>query len=611
MKKNDWIFLATVTTYSILFYKQMPGLNFFIFSCILLCGQILMCPGIFRNKKWLFAAIGAVCTSFCVLNYNYTLCIFGSFVTLMLASYFAFNKNGSVLAGLFSSFISATSSIGFMIARFVDRLRNKSENGKSGRVGKRTIIVLFALIVVLIFFFMYRESSVLFYQLTEKINFDWISFGWIIFTLIGALVIYGYFFHNSIPGFSEWDGKQRLILTPKEEQSGLDKLMSVESEKFSGIVLFSLLNILVLVVNGLDFTFIFCGDGKLPQGISSTEYVHQGVGMLITSIVFAMLIILYYFRGRLNFSGNGKLLRNLALLWIIQNAFMLISTAWRNDVYIFAFGLTYKRIGVFVYLLLTIIGLIVTAWKVLGKKTNAFLIRTNSLLFIGVWIIACFFNWDKIIVDFNTQKIQKPDLNYLNSLSTVILPQLISYSKNHPDQAEINYVGRSIQERTYLFLNDQKFLSENDKWPSYSIYPAKIYDELKDRKDFGNLVQLNLSYSEMKTIYYFPAYEKIRSLELSGNELKDLGEVSQFKNLQVLDLSNNPELKSLAGIEKADSLQYLSINGTGITDYSPLLKLKNLKKIVSGNMSAEIESQLRARNPEVEIERTNQTDSNL
>ncbi|HET6993163.1 MAG TPA: DUF4173 domain-containing protein, partial [Bacteroidia bacterium] len=422
MKKNDWIFLVTVFIYSILFYKEMPGLNFFIFSCILLSGQIFMRPGIFRNRQWLFAALGAISTSACVLYYGNTLSIFASFFSLMLTSYFAFQKDGSVLVGIFSSFVSSCASIGFMVSRIFERQRNKPESSSGNKFGKRTLIVLFALIVVLIFFFMYRESSVLFYQLTQKINFDWISFSWIGFTLLGALVVYGYYFHNPIPGIAEWDGKRVLNIPPQMNQTFWDKLMSMDSEKFSGIVLFSLLNILLLVVNGLDLAFIFNNNGNLPQGVSCKEYVHQGVGMLIASIIFAMLIILYFFRGRLNFSEKGKALRYLALLWIAQNAFMLYSTAWRNDVYVLAFGLTYKRIGVFIYLLLTLIGLIVTAWKVQGKKTNAFLIRTNSWLFYGVWVVACFFNWDGIVFKNNTTKIQKPDLTYLTSLSDDILP---------------------------------------------------------------------------------------------------------------------------------------------------------------------------------------------
>lgn len=601
MKKPDYIFLVTVLAYSILFYKQRAGLNFFIFSSLLLVGQVLMRPGILRNRFWIFSAIGAISTSFCVLYYGNMLSIFASLFSLLLTSYFAFQKEGSVLVGIFSAFISVWASIGFMISRIIERQKNKPTIGSGNKAWKKTVIVLFALFVVLIFFLMYRESSVLFYQLTQKINFDWISIGWIGFTLLGGLVVYGFYFHNAIPGLANWDGKCALNITPQLDETFWDKVMSMDSEKFTGLVLFSLLNILLLVVNGLDLAFIFNNNGNLPQGVSCKEYVHQGVGMLITSIVFAMLIILYFFRGRLNFSENGKALRYLAILWIIQNAFMLYSTAWRNDVYILAFGLTYKRIGVFIYLLLVLIGLLVTAWKVQGKKTNAFLVRTNSWLFYGVWVLACYPNWDAIVFNNNIKTVTNPDLHYLSSLSDDILPELANYVHKNPHAGEEFGLEQRIQLRTYLFLANEKMLKEENKWPSYRIKTDANFDALKNFPSIGSQSTLNLNWQELKHIYYFPGFDSIRSLGIAGNDLVDVGEIGQFKNLQVLDLSNNHDLKSLAGIERLNRLEYLSINNSAITDYSPLLKLKNLKRLTVDNLNSDWIQKLQYANPKLEF----------
>ncbi len=605
MKKTDYVFLVTVILFSILFYKQMAGLNFLIFSCILILGQILMRPGIFRNGSWILSAIGAMATSFCVLYYGNLLSILASLVSLLLASYFAFQKDGSILIGIISSFISSCASIGFMISRIFERQKNKSIGNTGNKAWKKTVIVVFALFVVLIFFLMYRESSVLFYNLTQKINFDWISIGWIGFTLLGALIVYGFYFHNSIPGLSEWDGKRVLISSPQMDETFWDKIMSMESEKFTGLVLFSLLNVLLLVVNGLDLAFIFNNNGHLPQGVSCKEYVHQGVGMLIASIVFAMLIILYFFRGRLNFMEKGKALRYLAILWIVQNAFMLYSTAWRNDVYILAFGLTYKRIGVFIYLLLALIGLVVTAWKVLGKKTNAFLIRTNSWLFYGIWVIACFPNWDAIVFNNNIKMLTNPDMDYLNSLSDDILPELVTYINQHPNVGAQYGLGESVQLRAYLFLNKEKYRQDKNMWPSFRIKVNEELNEFNYQDRFGLHTTLNLNYHELKYVYYFQGFDSIRSMELSGNDLVDLGEIGDFKNLQVLDVSNNPDLKSISGIEKLNKLEYLAVNGTAIIDYSPLLKLKNLKRITVDDVNGDWVVKLKRANSELEIEQNN------
>src|SRR5437764_1048287 len=77
-------------------------------------------------------------------------------------------------------------------------------------------------------------------------------------------------------------------------------LQRINYENLSGIVLFSLLNILILFLNGIDFYSILSSNG-LPEGMTHSELVHQGVELLIVSILIAISIILFYFRGALNF----------------------------------------------------------------------------------------------------------------------------------------------------------------------------------------------------------------------------------------------------------------------------------------------------------------------
>jgi hypothetical protein len=310
---------------------------------------------------------------------------------------------------------------------------------------------------------------------------------------------------------------------------------------------------------------------------------------------------MFYFRGRMNFAVNGKALRILALIWIVQNAFMLFSTAWRNEVYVLVFGLTYKRIGVYIYLLLTLIGLIVTAWKVQGKKTNAFLVRMNSWLFYSVWIIACFVNWDQLIIRNNLSTGLKPDLGYLYSLSENILPSLIDYSVKHPQETANAGLRLALPQRTYLFLCKQKYLRAEQKWPSYVIKSDLNYNDLKQHAVVGTSTRLDVRAQELKGIYYFPAYSTIIALEAGENDLKDIGEAGKFPNLQVFGITNNPKLTSLAGIESAGKLEYLDISGTNIEDFSPLLKLKNLKEINIDAMSDEWKQKLYAVNPTLQI----------
>jgi hypothetical protein len=599
MKRSDWIFLISIVLYNILFWKEMPGLNFLIFTTSLLTGQVLLDPRILRIGHWWLAAIGAMCSSFCVFYYGSPLCVFATFASLLMSSYFVLAQKGSVFIAGISSMISIFAAVGFMITRLIERRGERNQAGGS-RLWKRTLIVACALIVALVFFFLYRDSSILFLKLTEKINFDWISFGWICFSIVGALIVYGFYYHNSIPGIVEWDNKQPHQLDPSKANK-MDKLMSIDSERFSGIVLFSLLNFMLLIVNGLDLAFIFGGTAQIPDGVTRMEYVHQGVGTLILSIIFAMLIILFYFRGRMNFATNGKVLRLLALVWIAQNAFMLFSTAWRNQLYVVELGLTYKRIGVYFYLLLTLIGLIVTAWKVVGKKTNIFLVRMNSWLFYAVLVGACFVNWDGLIIHNNLNTGRKPDLVYLNSLSADVLPELVDYTTIHAQEITAAGLKLGLPSRVYLFLLEQKYLRTKNKWPSYVFKADQSYRKLKDRSSIGKSGRLVLTGREVKEIYYFKGFENITVLDAADNDLETIGEAAKFPNLTILVLDNNPMLTSIAGIEKATKLEELRINVTNVQDFSPLLQLRNLKHLYVDRMPVDLQEKLKAVNPGLQI----------
>ena len=59
-----------------------------------------------------------------------------------------------------------------------------------------------------------------------------------------------------------------------------------------------------------------------------------------------------------------------AKIWIILNAVLIVSTIIKNSEYVSSFGLTYKRLGVYAFLILAIIGLVYTFLKIAKQKTK-------------------------------------------------------------------------------------------------------------------------------------------------------------------------------------------------------------------------------------------------
>ncbi|MEE9350538.1 MAG: DUF4153 domain-containing protein, partial [Flavobacteriaceae bacterium] len=162
-------------------------------------------------------------------------------------------------------------------------------------------------------------------------------------------------------------------------------------------------------------TFIFTNT-EISGSVFSSQ-VHSGINALIASIVIAIIILLYVFRGDINFYKENKTLKRLAFAWIILNIILVLSIATKNGQYIYYFGLTYKRIGVLIYLTLAVTGLITTLLKIDQIKNIWYLLRINTKAAFVVLIIASTVNWDYHITNYNFNYAKSMDFKYLIELS--------------------------------------------------------------------------------------------------------------------------------------------------------------------------------------------------
>jgi hypothetical protein len=595
MKKNDWIILVTCLLYSFLFYKQAPGINFLLFTTLLITGLLLKDKLLLKSHSWKLAAAGSLLSALCIAYYGNTLAVITNIVSLSILSALSYRASTSVVAALLFSAYSYSSAAVFMVLEWNARKRAKMDL-HSNSSGRKWILILIPLLITIVFFFLYRASNPLFNNFTKNINLDFISWNWITFTLGGLILLYGFFFHQKLISLSELDEHALNDLHPAPLQpiTLFGKEISITDEEFSGMLLFILLNTLLLVVNVLDGNFIF-NDRSLPEGVTYSQFVHQNTDMLIASILIAIAIILFYFRGAINFSARNKTIKLLAYAWVVQNAFILLSTVFKNNMYVLEYGLTYKRIGVYVYLTLTFIGLATTFIKIMNKKTNTYLFRVNGWLFYGFLILATFVNWDGLITEFNFRKAKHVEPDYLLNLSNVPLPALYKFqydsinkqnngvSKKLPDTANIwisatGYFDRSRDKELYDFLTRRNELN----WKSWNYSSEKIYSELLVLNKEEKIERLNLYESDITSLQPLKIFGNIIELDLRSNAVGNLHELFFFPRLKRLDLCDN-HLTRLTGIEALKELEYLSIDQNLITDYTPVYQLKKLKKLWVGN----------------------------
>ena len=441
MKRNDVLIIVSTLLYSFFFYKQMPGINYLLFSIVLVFMLGLRKDNVFADKRWMVLAALSLLTGVFVLIHGTVISVISNFIALSMLAVNSLYVKSSFFFSFFVSIFSYLSSFVYLILDLVDRKprepkpEEEGDKKKSGffvDVSTKLVLGIIGFLVIALFFVIYRRANPLFKDFTDRINLDFISIQWLTFTFLGFLLMYGFFKIRHDKKLHESDSQESGELNEErvhaKPNAFLGFIIPVQMEALIGVVFLAILNILLLMLNSLDLSFMF-GGADLPDGITYSEYVHKGVGNLIFSVVLVILITMYFFRGQLNFfkgSGGSKAVRILAFLWLVQNLIMLISTAFRNQYYISEYSLTYKRIGVYVWLVLTAVGLITTFYKIGAKKSMWYLIRINSWSFLIVIILLGSTNWDMLIAKYNTRNIAENfddlDFEYLMNLNSNAMP---------------------------------------------------------------------------------------------------------------------------------------------------------------------------------------------
>jgi len=485
MKKNDYLLITATAAYSYLFFEQNAGINFLIFNIVLICIFLLRNKELLNQKKWLWSASLAVVSSVCIFFHSSALSIIANCFSLLLLSAFSLKAKTSAIFSFLFSLFSLIASFVYVIVDGIQRSHQKPGEEPAPKKGYKFIAVSSVLILCVLFFTIYKSANPLFAENTKWINLDFISLGWIFFTLGGFFLVYALFYHKTIPVIENWENN--LSVSGKDNIS--DDVKRLETERFSGMILFVFLNLMLLVLNAGDITSIWF-NGALPAGITHSDFVHSGVGMIILSIIIATVLIMFLYRKNFSYIKYSPALKMLVLLWVIQNLLMLFSTAWRNQIYIHTFSFTYKRIGVYVWISLAAIGIIIAWLKIMKERSNWFLIRTNFAVWFSVLVISSTVNWDVIITRYNinNKPLSRVDFYYLFSLSDANIPELIEVTKRkdfNTIHADLKYgadYNRSFNGLTYSDLLSDKLnhyikTYKND-WQSFDLRDVRIIEAL-------------------------------------------------------------------------------------------------------------------------------------
>lgn len=460
MKKHHLIFI-TVLAVIVLFYKEYIALNLGILGIFLSILTFIQTKSEFRNKTFLTLFVTSIFSSFAFAWFGDAISFVAVFVSVFLLRFKGTYPKLKPFLYIEVLLINLFSFLGRVF--YTEQWFEKPK--EDGGFGKKLItFILIPGILITIFLCIYSAGSSHFDQFFSEIKLDFSFFDIIILVVVGFYV--GFIFWNF--GVERFIFKQNRYLN--EDFSGLIKIqkptfsfLDIDSERTSGLISFSALNVLLVIFIATYNYEQFFEVTKSADGLSAET--HERVNSVIMSIVMAILVILFYFKRGFNFDERAKSLKISAKIWIVLNAVLVISASLKNSEYIINFGLTYKRLGVYAFLTMALIGLIFTFIKIQKKKTNAFLFNKMFWASYGLILVCSYVNWGGIITANNIKRKDFADHYHLVSINynEILLLDYAEKTGNSEMKNQLTERIESYQKETFLskilyyeFINIEK-----------------------------------------------------------------------------------------------------------------------------------------------------------
>jgi hypothetical protein len=435
--------------FNIIFWQEQLALNALLFDVFIIGAVFYYYPLAQQNANTRWVLVAHILCLFALILQNTLLDKVAFASSLLLFIGFAQYTHRSIW------FAGSAGLLNFVlfIASLSDKIRSTPKIKRKKSKGKLIRFAIFPALLLILFFVIYNLANGVLAGWTIQVG-NWLDKGLLNFFDLFSIqrilfLLLGFYITGSLLMRMKWrnlenkelifsDGLKRIRSSRWHRAKNwwddiiiaiMGKLakgmMALKNENTVGVISLVLLNILLLVVNTIDISYLWFNFSYTPD-INLSAMTHEGTELLIISIVLAMIVLLFFFKGNLNFYKRNKLLKMGAYAWIIQNMVLVVSVFMRDYYYIVQFGLSYKRIGIFFFLVMVLTGLITVFVKIEYKKTGYFLWRINAWAALVLLVIGSAFNWDVYIAKYNiaNRKRNAIDIPYLLTFSDKVLPVL-------------------------------------------------------------------------------------------------------------------------------------------------------------------------------------------
>jgi hypothetical protein len=427
-KHKSVISLLLAFIFSVLFYKKAFGLNVLFYETIAVTIAYYIHKPNFKNSLTKILFIGTVVSCLMVVLHNSSISkVVNSFSFFLLVGSFTYPSFKLIKNNLYQFIINITKGYNEFRKDFLSR------NNRNRKLIHYLKIIIIPILIILLFLVIYYNSNDYFAKLTNSFFdqfgklFNWlpnINFVMFFILIIGLTIAISIFYGKANNKLINSEISLKEFLTRKRNVRKNISPVGLKSELKSGIFLLLILNCMLIVFNYTDITtvwFSYNWDGGYLK-----EFVHLGTYLLIVSLILSIAIVLYYFRGNLNFYRKNNTLKILTYIWLAQNIILIISLVIRNNIYIHHFALAYKRIGVYVFLIAALFGIYSIIIKVKNKKSYYYVIKNNTIVIYTLFIFLTCVNWDVFIAKHNVSSYKESfiEMEYLLDLSDKALPYI-------------------------------------------------------------------------------------------------------------------------------------------------------------------------------------------
>ncbi|HYG37870.1 MAG TPA: DUF4173 domain-containing protein [Cytophagales bacterium] len=507
MKTINIKFLLTLLLtliYNIFFWEEELGINLLIFSVLLISALLYLNPYSWFHRNAKITILGTLITGVGVVLFNSSTSKLAHVIfTVVMVGFI----HQAMLKTLYYAFLQFFVDLYMIPSTMKSELRlSFSRNTRFNVTFGYLRLSVIPLLILAVFYWIYKMANPVFDQLSSdfwdqlatsfSFFFESFSFGRLMFILIGFWLIAAGIYNQNIQrilGLQVGKRDQLLRIKTRKEKEGPSLnlfpksapsiSMKLRSFLRSGVILLVMVNALLLIVNGIDINWVwFDFNPKSVQDLR--QFVHEGTYLLILSIVLSVLILLYYFQGNINFHSKNRFIKILAYTWIFQNAILALSVGIRNYHYIHSYGLAYKRIGVVIFLILTLFGLITLFLKIKNTNSAFYLYKINTLSLYGMLVLMSLVNWDVFIASFNIKnyKSEVIDTHFLLTLSDKSLHVLMEHKELFSkEETEVYRDGKYTTQQELLEKRARRFINdyEHRNWLSWNLAEAETYDQLK------------------------------------------------------------------------------------------------------------------------------------